>query len=51
VVEHLRATTGLPLSLFSVSSLGETQAPYPNDTPENAARNRTVELRIVAVKG
>jgi flagellar motor protein MotB len=48
VVDHLRATTGLPASLFSVGAAGESQAPYPNDTPDNRRRNRTVVLRISA---
>jgi flagellar motor protein MotB len=50
VMEHLRATTRLPSSIFSVSSLGESLPPYLNDTPENRARNRTVVLRISNVR-
>jgi flagellar motor protein MotB len=48
VVEHMRTTTQLPGTMFSIGSLGDTQAPYPNDTPSNRARNRTVVLQIMA---
>jgi len=46
VVEHMRKTSRLPASLFSVRSRGEHQAPYSNDHPQGRARNRTVVLRI-----
>lgn len=46
VVEHLRATAGLPANMFAVSSTGESGAPYPNDTQDNRIRNRTVVLKI-----
>jgi flagellar motor protein MotB len=45
-VDHLRETTGLPGQIFSAVGLGESDAPYPNDSEENARRNRTVVLRI-----
>jgi flagellar motor protein MotB len=51
VVEHLRVTAGLPSTVFSVRSLGESQAPYPSDTPENRSRNRTVVIRITSRRG
>jgi flagellar motor protein MotB len=50
VVNHLRATTNLPSNLFSISSFGESLPPYPNDTPDNRLRNRTVVIRISAAK-
>lgn len=50
VVEHLRSTTQLPAGTFSVSSLGEYLTPYPNDTHEDRARNRTVVIRISEIR-
>jgi flagellar motor protein MotB len=46
VVEHLRAHTRLPGHVFTVQGLGGDLTPYPNDTPDNRRRNRTVVLRI-----
>jgi type VI secretion system protein ImpK len=46
VVEYLRASAHLPAGLFSVRALGEAMAPYPNDTPDRRAGNRTVVIRI-----
>lgn len=34
-------------SLFSVKGFGETKPLYPNDTPENRAKNRRVEVLIL----
>lgn len=48
VYEHLRAGAGLGAHMFKIGSDGERQAPYPNDTPGNRARNRTVVLSITA---
>lgn len=45
VVEHLRTTTGLSSVPFTVS--GTDSAPYPNDSPTNRLRNRTVSICIV----
>lgn len=46
VAEYLRVSAGLPSSIFSIRSLGEASTPYPNDSRENRARNRTVTIRI-----
>lgn len=50
VVEHLRKTTRLPERLLLVRAGGEANAPYPNDSPANRARNRTVTIRISPVE-
>jgi outer membrane protein OmpA-like peptidoglycan-associated protein len=42
----LRAQAALPAGRLTVSSPGGEQAPYPNDTPENKRRNRTVTMRV-----
>jgi type VI secretion system protein ImpK len=46
VAEYLRNNAGLPVSLFLLQSAGDSEAPYPNDTPGNRLRNRTAVLRI-----
>jgi flagellar motor protein MotB len=46
VIEVFRSTTTLPAGIFSVKASDESQAPYPNDTDENRAKNRTVILQI-----
>lgn len=47
VFEYLRAATRLPANMFTLESPGAAAAaPYPNDTPLNRARNRTVVLRV-----
>jgi hypothetical protein len=46
VVEHLAATAALPRHIFSALGLGERNAPFPNDSEENRARNRTVVITI-----
>jgi type VI secretion system protein ImpK len=46
VAEHLRTTAKLKSDIFLIGNLGESMAPYPNDTPENRARNRTVTIKI-----
>jgi flagellar motor protein MotB len=45
VFQHLRETTRLPVATLSVSSVGETNPPYPSDAA-NRTRNRTVVLLI-----
>jgi flagellar motor protein MotB len=50
VVDHLRATTKLKPEIFLIGSLGESTTPYPNDTPQNRARNRTVVIKISRTK-
>jgi flagellar motor protein MotB len=47
VVEHLREATRLPERTLLVRAGGEANAPYPNDSPANRARNRTVTMRIL----
>ena len=39
---------GLPGSSVTPSSAGEANPPYPNTTPENQKKNRTVILKITA---
>jgi flagellar motor protein MotB len=46
VAEFLRNSARLPADLFLLQSAGESKAPYPNDTPANRLRNRTVVIRI-----
>lgn len=46
VAHHLIDDAGMLRSAVSTRSLGEKGAPYPNDTPENRARNRTVVITI-----
>ena len=50
VIDYLRVKGQLPTKMFKASSVGEEQAIYPNDTPDNRLRNRTVVIRITAVK-
>ena len=45
-IRYLQSQTGLPASAFKMITYGTKWSPYPNDTPENRARNRTVVLRI-----
>jgi len=46
VAEFLRTTAHFPLEAISIRGSGEVDAPYPNDSRENRARNRSVTLRI-----
>ncbi|MFH0909381.1 MAG: OmpA family protein [bacterium] len=46
VAHHLIDNAGMARTMVSTRSLGEQHAPYPNDTPENRARNRTVVITI-----
>jgi outer membrane protein OmpA-like peptidoglycan-associated protein len=46
VAQHLQRSAKIPASVFQTLSYGERWTPYPNDTPENRARNRTAVLRI-----
>ena len=50
VIDYLRLKGQLPAKMFKASSVGEQQAIYPNDTPNNRLRNRTVVIRITAYK-
>ncbi|MBL7114946.1 MAG: OmpA family protein [Kiritimatiellae bacterium] len=38
---------GIPLSSMRVTSAGSSNPPYPNDTSESRARNRTVVLKLL----
>lgn len=46
VIDYLRLKGQLPAKMFKASSVGELHPPYPNDTPDNQMRNRTVVIRI-----
>lgn len=46
VARFLQAEGGLPAAAFQTLSFGTQWSPYPNDTPEDRARNRTAVLRI-----
>jgi flagellar motor protein MotB len=46
VYDYLRTTAGLGAYMFTISSHGAQDPPYPNDTLANRTRNRTVMLRI-----
>ncbi|MBN2547790.1 MAG: hypothetical protein JXB15_01430 [Anaerolineales bacterium] len=48
VYDHLRATTQLPASLFTLHPQADEPAPYPNDSTANRLRNRTVVIVISA---
>lgn len=50
VANYLSYDAELPLSLFLLQSAGESQPPYPNDTPANRLRNRTVVIHISPVE-
>lgn len=44
--QRLSATSGIPLQEFAMSSAGRDGPPFPNDTSDNRARNRTATLTI-----
>jgi type VI secretion system protein ImpK len=46
VIDYLRGKKELPATIFTVQTGGDSYTPYPNDTPENMLRNRTVIIRI-----
>ena len=48
VASYLTASCGLPASMVSTSSAGDTNPPYPNTTAINQQKNRTVILRITS---
>jgi len=48
VAEFLKTTSNLPLEAISSRGSGEEEAPFPNDSRENRARNRSVTIRISA---
>ena len=43
---YLVKSCGLPATAVTTSSAGEDNPPYPNTTPENQKKNRTVVIRI-----
>ncbi len=48
IVKHFLAEEGgLPAARIHTASAGQSSPPYPNDTAENRARNRTVVLSII----
>lgn len=49
VIDYLRLKGELSAKMFKASSVGELHSLYPNDTPDNQMRNRTVVLRITAL--
>ncbi len=48
VASYLTGSCGLPSSMVTTSSAGETNPPYPNTTAANQQKNRTVILKITA---
>ncbi|MFU8780615.1 MAG: OmpA family protein [Kiritimatiellia bacterium] len=47
-VKHFLTDQGrLPSTRIHTASAGQASPPYPNDTPENRARNRTVVISII----
>lgn len=49
IIDYLRLKGQLPAKMFKASSVGESHSLYPNDTPGNQMRNRTVVIRITAL--
>lgn len=47
VIHHIAELTGLDESRFAAVGNGSTKPIAPNDTPENRAKNRRVEISIV----
>ena len=48
IVKHFLSEEGsLPAARIHTASAGQSSPPYPNDTAENRARNRTVVLSII----
>jgi flagellar motor protein MotB len=46
VADYLAYQCGLPATSITTTSLGESNPPHPNTTPENRRKNRTVVLRL-----
>ena len=46
VVKHITSTSQIPASTFVIRDAGDLPAPYPNNSPSNRMRNRTVILII-----
>ncbi len=47
VKHYLSQQGGLPSESIQTASAGPASPPYPNDAPENRARNRTAVLRMI----
>ena len=47
VEKFIRSQLGLPPGRINVASTGSKGAPYPNDTPDNRKRNRTVVISLI----
>ncbi len=47
VLNMLKNDFGLPADAMTAVGMGTDNPPYPNDTPENRAKNRTVVLTIM----
>ena len=48
VAEQLRSAAPLPPAMFVLTSVGESQALYPNDSMPNRLRNRSVVILLTA---
>jgi outer membrane protein OmpA-like peptidoglycan-associated protein len=48
VMEYL-TQNNIPVERFSAKGYGETQAKFKNDSDENRAKNRRVELKILSI--
>ncbi|NOS56823.1 MAG: OmpA family protein, partial [Cyclobacteriaceae bacterium] len=48
VMEYLTQNS-IPVERFSAKGYGETQAKFKNDSDENRAKNRRVELKILSI--
>ncbi|OGS18608.1 MAG: hypothetical protein A3J83_06750 [Elusimicrobia bacterium RIFOXYA2_FULL_40_6] len=47
VVDYLTKVKNLPPEKFIVAGYGEFRPLYPNDTPENRAQNRRIEINVI----
>lgn len=45
-VKNYFISQGIPSSIIKVSSKGESEPAYPNDTKENRAKNRRIEITV-----
>jgi flagellar motor protein MotB len=49
VIDELRRISYLPANMFYAAAAGESYSPYPNDSQENKAKNRTVVMQIFKI--
>lgn len=47
VIDYFTKVKGLPADKFIVAGYGEFRPLYPNDTPENRAQNRRIEINVI----